>query len=277
VSEGGSNVFPVTYFDKKVYLAQSPQLYKQIAINGGLERVFEFGPVFRAENALTYRHLCEFISFDIEMVIKTDHYELVAFIWNILYEAFKKLEERESYMIDFILEKTKTEHLKFPQNPLFIDFRDGVELLKQNNIDQDSLDDIGTVNEKILGKIIKDKYDSDVYCLINYPSACRPFYTMKHDDDPQYSKSFDIMFRCNEISSGSQRNHDYNILMESVLAKGIKIEGSGLEKYLESFRHGTLSHGGCGIGLERIVMLYLGLQNVRDCSMFPRDPKTVEP
>lgn len=276
VSEGGSNVFDVNYFNKKVFLAQSPQLYKQIMINSGFNGVFEIGSIFRAENSNTYRHLCEFTGFDLEFIINPDqnHHDIINIIWKILYKTFMNLNSLED--VNYILGKIKVEPLVFPENPVIIDFLDGVNLLGQIGVYQDPLDDINSSNEKKLGEIIKEKYNTDMYVLINYPYKCRPFYTMKEGEN--YSRSFDIMMRGNEIASGAQRNHDPEILKNAIIEKGIILDdNSGLLDYIKSFEYGAIPHGGCGIGIERLIMLYFGLNNIRITSLFPRDPKRIIP
>jgi aspartyl-tRNA synthetase len=286
VSEGGSNVFSVDYFGKKAYLAQSPQLYKQMMINAGFQRVFEVGPVFRAENANTYRHICEFTGLDFEFEINPDesHIHIIRLIWSILFRAFRDFEAKYTDRINYVLGITKTEKLIFPENPVIIDFVEGCRILRDNGIDQSLDSDIGSVNEKILGDLIRKIHNTDMYVLINYPMNARPFYTMPMSDsetdstEPKYSKSFDIMMRCNEISSGAQRIHNPEQLIKAILNKGIKLDGtSGLEDYVKSFETGSMPHGGCGIGLERLCMLYFGLPNVRNTSLFPRDPKRITP
>lgn len=278
VSEGGSNVFDVNYFGKKVYLAQSPQLYKQMMINAGFQRVFEVGPVFRAENANTYRHVCEFTGLDFEFEIPPSgsHIDVIRLIWSVLYRGFKLFEARYAKQIEYVLNVTKTPALIFPEEPVLIDFVEGCKLLKEAGFEQDEHDDIGSVNEKHLGEIIKRLHGTDMFCLINYPNQARPFYTMWENDS--YSRSFDIMMRCNEISSGAQRVHNPVQLKKAILDRGIKLDGkSGLEDYLKSFETGSVPHGGCGIGIERLCMLYFGLPNVRNTSLFPRDPKRITP
>lgn len=278
ISENSASVFEVDYFDKTVYLAQSPQLYKQMMINGGFDRVFEFGPVFRAENANTYRHLCEFTGFDMEFTIDPEqtHIDIINMIWKVLYAAYSKFSSDNQTMINYVLTVTKAEPLIFPAKPVLIDFKQGCKLLEEIGIYQDPLDDIGSVNEKKLGDIVKQKYNTDIYVLINFPNNARPFYTMR--EDANYSRSFDFMTRGNEIASGAQRVHDPNVLKKAIADKGIKLDGtSGLEDYVKSFETGSVPHGGAGFGLERLVMLILGLSNVRTTTLFPRDPKRTTP
>jgi aspartyl-tRNA synthetase len=278
VSEGSAGVFEVNYFGKTVYLAQSPQLYKQMMINGGFNRVFEIGPVFRAENANTYRHLCEFTGLDMEFCINPEqsHIDIINIIWQILHEAYCDFTFRNLNMIKYVIEQTKSTQLLFPEEPVLIDFKDGCSMLNDIGVVQDPLNDIGSVNEKILGDIVKQKYNTDVYVLVGFPNNARPFYTMHEDEN--YSRSFDFMMRGNEISSGAQRVHDPSILKQAVLNKGIKLDGtSGLEDYIKSFESGSMPHGGAGFGLERLIMLILGLSNVRTTTLFPRDPKRTTP
>jgi len=163
-------------------------------------------------------------------------------------------------------------------------------MLNDAGIDQSTEEDIGSVAERELGKLVKEKFGADLFVLINYPSESRPFYTMvDHVTDispdvrhyAKYSRSYDFIFRGSEISSGAQRNHDPEILMERISLSGIELDfetkATGLEDYVRSFQHGSVPHGGCGIGVERLVMLYLGLPNVRSVSLFPRDPKMIYP
>jgi aspartyl-tRNA synthetase len=292
VSESGAHVFSLKYFDRSAYLAQSPQLYKQMMINSGLKGVFEVGPVFRAENSCTYRHLCEFTGLDFEFPIEPteNHYDIVSRIWSILFRGFEHFYDQNTENVEQILSKTGVPKPNVPEEPLIIDFCTGVDMLNEAGFEQSKLEDIGSVNERELGKLVKAKYDSDLFVLINYPSNSRPFYTMvdyranmidgarTYSD---YSRSFDIIFRGSEISSGAQRNHNPNVLKERIELSGIKLDfetkSTGLEDYVRSFEHGSMPHGGCGIGVERLVMLYLGLPNVRSVSLFPRDPKTISP
>lgn len=290
VSESGSHVFGLKYFDRTAYLAQSPQLYKQILINSGFS-VFEVGPVFRAENSLTYRHLCEFTGLDMEFPIepKENHYNIVSRIWSILYRGFENFYTSNENDIKKILERTGVSKPVIPEEPCIIDFCKGVDMLEAAGFEQSRLDDIGSVNERELGKLVKEACKSDLFVLINYPSVSRPFYTMVDSTLDEtgkrtysdYSRSYDIIFRGSEISSGAQRVHDPELLKERITMSGITLDfenkTTGLEDYVRSFEYGAMPHGGCGIGVERLVMLYLGLPNVRSVSLFPRDPRTIYP
>lgn len=271
-SEGGAEVFPVKYFDKDAFLAQSPQLYKQMMINSDFGRVYEVGPVFRAENSFSGRHMCEFTGLDLEMEIDPgkDHYQILGLIWNLLTFIFEQLKDRFANELNHIQHKSPI----YPKEPLIIEFSQGVKMLREVGLNQEDHEDLSSENERRLGELIKEKFNSDLFILEKYPTKVRPFYTMQCDDS-NYTYSYDIIFKCQEISSGARRINDYDSLIKNITDKGINPESVGF--YLDSFRHGSYPHGGCGLGLERIVALYLDLGNIRRASLFPRDPKRLTP
>ena len=275
-SEGGAEVFELKYFDKTAYLAQSPQLYKQMAINSDFDRVFEIGPVFRAENSITGRHMCEFIGLDFEMTIPLgkDYREVQQFLWSTLVYIFDMLRSQCTAELSIIKEKIPFDYPVYPEEPLIIGFKDCVQILREDGKLQPDFEDLSSENEKRLGEIIKERFNSDLFIIDKYPTKVRPFYT-KRSDDPNYSNSYDVIFRCTEICSGAQREHDYDKLMSQVVES--KINPETLRYYLESFSHGSMPHGGAGLGLERIVSLYLNLGNVKMASFCPRDPKRLFP
>jgi aspartyl-tRNA synthetase len=273
-SEGGAAVFPVKYFNQPAFLAQSPQLYKQMAINADFDKVFEIGPVFRAENSQSHRHLCEFIGLDVEMEIMKDYYEVIETLWNVLDYIFTGLKVRYAKEYKYIMENHKFDEIIYPKKPLIISFVDGVKMLNDAGFKQSDMEDLSTENEKALGIIVKKKYDSDLFVLDKYPANVRPFYTMPTSDG-KYSNSYDVILRGEEISSGSQRVNDYQQLIERINAKGVNMKG--LEDYVDSFKTGSKLHGGFGLGLERIVMLCFDLKSVKRTSLFPRDPTRLTP
>jgi nondiscriminating aspartyl-tRNA synthetase len=276
-SEGGAEVFKLKYFGKDAFLAQSPQLYKQMAINSDMDRVFEVAPVFRAENSMTSRHLTEFVGLDLEMAISPDrdYHEVLETMWGLLTYILDGLAKRYDEQISTIKEKLPFETPRYTYKPLIITFKEGVEMLNEAGFEQDPYEDLNRANEKALGDLIKEKHCVDLFILDQYPLSARPFYTMPHPDDPKYSCSYDVIFRGQEISSGAQRIHDYEQLMEQVKAHGVNPET--LSSYLDSFKYGSKAHGGCGFGLERIVSFYLDLGNVKRASFCYRDPKRLSP
>jgi nondiscriminating aspartyl-tRNA synthetase len=275
-SESGANVFNINYFDKVAFLAQSPQLYKQMCINSDFNRVFEIGPVFRAENSVSHRHLCEFTGLDIEMGLSPDknYYEVIDMLWGTLVHIFNGLREKHVEQYNYIKDKHSFEPLVYSEKPLIINFIDGVKMLEDVGFKQDPFEDLSTENERVLGKLVKEKYGMDIFVLDKYPSKVRPFYTMQ-SEDKNYSNSYDVIMRGEEIISGSQRVHDYDTLVAKL--DELKINKEHLSDYLKSFKNGSRPHGGAGFGLERILMLYFQLENVRRTSLYPRDPSRLTP
>eukprot|EP00775_Hariotina_reticulata_P013281 gene13281-13412_t len=273
-SEGGAAVFRFDYMGRPGCLAQSPQLYKQMAICADFDRVFEIGPVFRAENSYTHRHLCEFTGLDFEMAI-FEHYSELAVLPPIQHISIGKFLSA-SYATELAAVQAQYPFEPIVAQPLRLTFAEGIKLLQEDGLtDVDPLGDLNTELERRLGKIVKDKYGTDFYILHRYPMAIRPFYTMPCADDPDYSNSFDVFIRGEEIISGAQRVHDPELLAARASACGIPLDT--IQAYIDSFKLGASPHGGCGVGMERVVMLYCGLNNIRKTSMFPRDPKRLEP
>lgn len=273
-SEGGAAVFRLDYMGTPACLAQSPQLYKQMAITADFERVFEIGPVFRAENSNTHRHLCEFMGLDFEMSIHEHYFEVMDMIEGVFENIFNGLSTTYKQEVDVV-------HSQFPAEPaqfkrVRLTFAEGIKMLQENGYpDIDPLGDLSTDVERALGKLVKAKYGTDFYILHRYPLSVRPFYTMPCPDDNTYSNSYDVFIRGEEIISGAQRVHDPDLLTERAQALGVPLDS--IASYIDSFRLGAPPHGGAGVGLERVVMLYLGLDNIRKTSMFPRDPKRLTP
>ncbi|KAG5178813.1 aspartyl-tRNA synthetase [Tribonema minus] len=274
-SEGGAGVFTTDYFGVQACLAQSPQLYKQMAISSDLGRVFEIGPVFRAENSNTRRHLCEFTGLDLEMGIY-DHYNEVLHVLHGLFKhIFTGLEERFATELAAIRTQYYSEPVTFTEEPCIVHWEDAIAMLREAGHEAEDFDDLNGAQELALGAIVKEKFGTDFFIVDRFPSAIRPFYTMPAPDDPRYSNSYDLFLRGQEICSGAQRCHDADKLVQIIESKGVPVEP--LESYISSFRAGCVPHGGAGIGLERVVFLYLGLDNVRKASMFPRDPRRCTP
>lgn len=274
-SEGGANVFRVTYFKGNAYLAQSPQLYKQMCIAADFDRVYTIGGVFRAEDSNTHRHLCEFVGLDVEMAFKEHYHEVLQVIGDMFISIFKGLRDTYGTEIETVNKQYPCEPFKFLEPSLILEYDEGVKMLREAGVEMGDEDDLSTPNEKLLGRLVKAKYDTDFYILDKYPLAVRPFYTMPDPSDSRKSNSYDMFMRGEEILSGAQRIHDPVLLTERVKHHGVDVET--VKSYIESFQYGCPPHGGGGIGLERVLMLYLALGNVRKTSMFPRDPKRITP
>lgn len=276
-SESGSSVFKLDYFGKPAFLAQSPQLYKQMMINSGLHGVFEVAPVFRSENSFTNRHLCEFTGLDFEMQLTPPHFnyiEIVHTVWNILKSMFIHLGKNKN-AVEYIRSVHKFDDPVIPDCPIFITFREGVKILNENGFTQSETEDLTTENEKELGSLIKTIYGTDLFVLTEYPTTVRPFYTKKSEENENFTRSYDVIFRGVEICSGAQRENNHQQLINQISKLGLST--SPFEDYLESFKYGSPPHGGGGLGLERILILYFELGNVKLGSLFPRDPTRVTP
>ncbi len=275
VSEGGTEVFSLKYFGQDVCLAQSPQLYKQMAVISDLFKVFEVGPVFRAENSNTHRHMCEFTGMDFEMEIKEHYHEVTDVIGQLFVYMFDRIAEKCGADLEAVNKQYGFEPLKYRRETLVLQFDDVIKMLNDAGEKIAPFTDVNTTQEKLLGRLVRAKYDTDFYIVERYPSSVRPFYTMPCPDDDRYSNSYDVFVRGEEIISGAQRIHDVSLLSRRALDKGVPL--ASIQSYLDSFKFGAYPHGGCGIGLERVVMLYLGLDNIRKTSMFPRTPQRVTP
>ena len=274
-SEGGSDVFRTDYFGTSACLAQSPQLYKQMAISSDLERVFEIGPVFRAEKSNTRRHLCEFTGLDMEMAFNLHYNEVIDVLHDVFTTIFDGLETRHASEMSAIREQYPSERPRWTEKPCVLHWEQAMQMLADAGEESNLLDDLNTAQERALGRLVAEQFGTDFFFLDRFPAVVRPFYTMPCPDDKRFSNSYDVFLRGEEICSGAQRVHDPALLEEVIQSKGVPLEP--LKHYVDSMRHGMPPHGGGGVGLERVVFLYLGLDNVRKASMFPRDPSRVTP
>ena len=269
-AEGGANIFKLEYFHRPAVLAQSPQFYKQMLV-GVFDRVFEVGPVFRAEKHNTKRHLNEYTSLDFEMGYIEDYTDIMAMETGFLQymvELLKKDYAKELEILKVMLPKTE----EIPTVP----FTKAKELVaeKYNRKIRNPFD-LEPEEELLIGQYFKEEYDADFVFVTEYPSKKRPFYAMDDPEDKRYTKSFDLLFHGLEITTGGQRIHDYKMLSEKIAARGMTEEG--MEQYLSAFKHGMPPHGGLGIGLERLTMKLIGEDNVRETTLFPRDLTRLEP
>ncbi|KAJ7181720.1 hypothetical protein C8R43DRAFT_278363 [Mycena crocata] len=277
-TESGASVFKVSYFKGNAFLAQSPQLAKQMAIAADFERVYEIGPVFRAEDSNTHRHLTEFMGLDLEMTIEEHYHEVMELLDSLFLSLFRGLKEKYRNEIDIVGKQFPADEFKWregPEGTLKLTFREAIDILVEDGVPREVLDDINTENEKRLGRLVKAKYDTDYFIIDKFPMELRPFYTMPDPEDPSLSNSYDFFMRGEEILSGAQRIHEPVLLAEKMRSKGV--DPDSMKGYLDAFRMGCAPHGGGGIGLERVLMLFLKLNNIRRASMFPRDPKRLEP
>ena len=267
-TEGGAEVFTVDYYDHKAFMTQSPQLYKQMLVPS-LERVFTIAHAYRAEPSVTTRHLSETTQMDCEFGF-VDFEELLDLLEKVGIETLKYAEETckevfESYGIEpLALSKTPRLTLREAQEVIFKEFgrdnRQEKDLTPQDEVD--------------LCRWSKEKHNSDLVTITHFPTKKRAFYTMPDPKDPEYSLSYDLLYRGVEILSGSQRIHDYNELVEAIKDRGMDPKNFGM--YLQAFKYGMPPEGGFSFGLERITMKLLELGNIREASLFPRDMERVD-
>jgi nondiscriminating aspartyl-tRNA synthetase len=270
-TESGANVFAVDYFGRKAYLAQSPQFYKQLMV-GVFERVFEVGPVFRAEPHATVRHLNEYVSLDVEMGFIRDHHDVMAVLNGVIAAMVEHIKQCNASDLTLIGATMPT----VPEHMPELDFREAQALIAQHtDRDPRGEPDLAPADEKWLCEYAREQWGSDFLFVTGYPTEKRPFYTMPAPHDPTVTNGFDLLFRGTELVTGGQRIHLHSQLVKAAKAKGISPEA--IAGYLEAFRFGMPPHGGFAIGLERFVMLMVGLGNLREASLFPRDIHRLSP
>ena len=270
-TEGGANLFEVQYFEKKAFLAQSPQFYKQLMLLAGFGRVFEIAPVFRAEKHNTRRHINEYTSFDFEMAWISGVEDVMQMEEQMLNYSFKKTKEKAASELELL-----GVDLKIPKVPFKrIKYVEAIELLNAAGKDLAINDDLDPESEQLLGEIFPEKFGTDMVFITHYPLELRPAYTMPSMTDEGMTESFDLTYKGMEITTGGQRIHLYNLLVERFKAKGFNPDDFTF--YLEPFKYGAPPHGGLGLGVERLTMQILGIDNIREAALLPRDRERLTP
>lgn len=260
-SEGGTDVFKLKYFERDAFLAQSPQLYKQMLMATGLDRVYEIAWYFRAEEHNTRRHLNESTAVDLEMAFISSEEDVMKILEELVFNMWKKASECKE---DLEILKKKIVVPKLPFKRIIYD--DVVKNLNKNGSPINWGEDLGAEEENLLGEIMK-KDGHDFYFVTKYPIDAKPFYTMP--EGVKYSRGFDLECKGVEIASGSQRIHDVELLKKRLEA--CDLNPKDFESYLKAFRFGMPPHGGFGFGIERFLMELLDIKNIRECILFPRD------
>ena len=269
-AEGGANSFDVTYFKHIAHLAQSPQLYKQIMV-GVFERVFAVGNVYRAEKHSTTRHLNEYTSLDMEMGFIQDHTDIMKMENRLL--KFVMGELTETCAKEFELLKATVPEV--PENIPAMKLREAQEIIKkETGEDCVKEPDLEPQHERWLCEYAQKQFGSDFIFITHFPMAKRPFYTHEDENDIGYAKGFDLLFRGVEITTGAQRIHKYAELVEALKQKGLNPDKFSF--YLQAFKSGMPPHGGFGMGLERLTAKLLGLENVKEATLFPRDLNRID-
>ncbi len=273
-SESGAELFVLEYFERKAYLAQSPQFYKQMGMAAGFENVFEIGPVFRADPSFTSRHMTEFTGVDMEMSWVESHEDVMAFQERWLQYVYGRVKEAHGEEIQqrFGYELV-VPTLPFPRIPM----AEAVKILKgmDYTLPPDKKGDIDPAGERLIGKYVKDTFNHDFVFLTDWPISVRPFYHMRYADQPNLTKSFDLLANGLEITTGAQREHRVEVLAKQAQEKGLSLEP--IQYYLDFFRFGCPPHGGFGLGLSRLLMVMMGVQNIRETVYLFRGPNRLNP
>ncbi len=262
-TEGGAELFEIKYFENKAFLAQSPQLYKQLAVIGGVDKVFMVMPVYRAEKSNDTYHLNEITQMDIEMGF-ADHNDVIALLEQALIRILSDVKAQNEHDLDALGVDLRVPEVKK------VTYSEVVESLKAHGQSITFGEDFSREHELKIGEIF-----GDAVIVTEYPTAVRAFYSMPKDGNPELSNSFDLIYKGLEICSGAQRIHTPELLIEAIKRKGM--DPKNFEFYVNAFRCGAPPHAGWSIGLERLAMRITNSQNIRDCAMFPRDRKRIKP
>ncbi|HIH35389.1 MAG TPA: aspartate--tRNA(Asn) ligase [Methanosphaera sp.] len=264
-TEGGTELFPITYFEKEAFLGQSPQLYKQMMMATGLDNVFEIGQIFRAEEHDTLRHLNEALSIDAEMSFRSQE-DVMNLLEDVIKNVLNNLQEKCSSELEDLGHELDVPSGAFPVVP----YEEVIDIVNSQDVEMEYGEDLNRAAEKVLGETM-----GSYYFITEWPTSIKPFYVMPKADDPEKSTAFDLMYRDLELSSGSQRIHDYDLLYSQIEAKDLNPDS--FEKYLQAFKYGMPPHSGWGMGADRLTMVLTGAKNIRETVLFPRDRRRLTP
>jgi aspartyl-tRNA synthetase len=269
-AEGGATLFPVIYYQEEAFLRQSPQLYKQMLMAAGFDAVYELGPSFRAEDFGTSRHVSEFTQWDVELAFIEDHHDVMDVLEGSLRGLIKHLKKEAKHELDHLDVDLKVPEEDFPR----IEFEEALRILDEEYDhvpDEDG--DLDTKGEKLLGEYFMEK-GHEFFFVVGYPGE-KFYYMQDRDEDETASRKFDLIYRGQELSSGGQREHRLDVLLNAMDEEGV--DKSNFSFYLEAFKFGMPPHGGYGLGLDRLVTKLLGLDNIKESILFPRDPSRITP
>jgi nondiscriminating aspartyl-tRNA synthetase len=271
-SEGGSEVFKLDYFGKSAFLRQDPQLHRQLAIAGGIDKLYDLGPNWRAEASHTPRHLCEHRACAAEIGFIEDETDTERVEEAMVSHAIKKIQNDCKRELE-ILGKSDlhSPRIPFPE----LRFPEIYDILKEYGRDLPPDTDLNRESEEILARHVKEKTGSEFFFVNRFPFAAKPFYVMRVDEDPRWARSVDLIYKGLEVSSGGQRENRYDKLIAQIKEKGI--DESGLEWFTKNFKYGVPPHGGFALGIERSVAQMLDIENIREVCLFPRTPERLEP
>ncbi len=264
-TEGGTELFPITYFEREAFLGQSPQLYKQMMMGSGFDKVFEIAPIFRAEEHDTLRHLNEAISIDVETAF-TDNEDAMNILEELVCKAITDVKEHCEDAL-----KTLEVELEVPETPFKrVTYDEVIDIVNSKGVAMRHGEDLSRAAEKALGEVMED-----YYFITEWPTSIKPFYVMPGFEDPEKSCAFDLMYKDLEISSGAMRVHQHDLLLEKIKKQGLNPDS--FSRYLAAFEYGMPPHAGWGLGAERFTMCLTGAKNIRETVLFPRDRRRLTP
>ncbi len=264
-TEGGTELFPITYFEREAFLGQSPQLYKQMMMASGFDNVYEIAPIFRAEEHDTLRHLNEVTSIDVETAF-TNHVDAMDLLERMVVDAVTEVKKHCQDDLDTLKFDLQIPETPFPR----IEYDEMVDMVNSHGVQMEHGEDMPRAAEKAMGEIM-DGY----YFITDWPTAIKPFYVMPNTENPLKSCAFDLMYKDLEISSGAMRVHDHDLLVEKIKKQGLNPDS--FNRYLAAFEYGMPPHAGWGVGAERFTMTMTGLKNIRETVLFPRDRRRLTP
>ena len=264
-TEGGTELFPITYFEKEAFLGQSPQLYKQMMMASGMDKVFEIGQIFRAEEHDTLRHLNEAVSIDAEASFMDDKY-VMKILNDMIIQVLKDVNTNCAGELEVLGHELEVPSSDFP----VVTYDEAVDIVNSRDVEMQWGEDLSRAAEKALGDAM-----GGFYFLTEWPSEIKPFYVMPVDGDEKYSHAFDLMYNNLELSSGATRVHQYDLLVKQIEERGLNPAGFG--SYLKAFEYGMPPHAGWGVGADRLTMVLTGAGNIRECVLFPRDRHRLTP
>jgi len=270
-SEGGAEVFPVIYFDKEAFLRQDPQLHRELLISSGFDKIFDLGPNWRAEPSHTPRHLCEHRGCAVEVAFIKDETDTMRLEEQLIISAFKRVKNDCKEELELLEKDVKIPRTPFPE----LRFPDIYDILKKMGKEIEFGEDYDRESEKLLSEYVKEKYKHDFFFVNRFPFKAKPFYVMRVDENPQWARSVDLMFKGLEMSSGGQREHRYEKIIEQ--AKEKKLDLKNIHWFTKFFRYGAPPMGGFNLGIERLTQKLLDLENIREATPFPRAPERLMP
>ncbi|MDR0913266.1 MAG: aspartate--tRNA(Asn) ligase [Methanobrevibacter sp.] len=264
-TEGGTELFPITYFEREAFLGQSPQLYKQMMMSAGFDKVYEIAQIFRAEEHDTLRHLNEAISIDMEASFLSDT-DVMDILEKLINKVIYDIVDKQQNSLEILDSNLELCGCPFP----VVTYDEAVDIINSKGVEMEWGEDLSRAAEKALGEV----YDG-FYFLTNWPSEIKPFYVMANEKDPTIAHAFDLMYKDLEISSGAMRIHQHDLLKEKIAEKGLNPDSFG--GYLKAFDYGMPPHSGWGVGADRLTMVLTGVNNIREAVLFPRDRRRLTP